>query len=100
MPDTGFRLRPRYNHLVVASRGGICLQRGREAMGEKKQAKKDRAAQEAAARALQRQIDDIVAGRPPAGPPRSLRDFIDQKMGEDQRKAPAPPPSRRKRSKP
>jgi hypothetical protein len=39
--------------------------------------------QRAAAESLRRQIDNLVKGKTPATAPRSLRDFVDQKMAED-----------------
>jgi hypothetical protein len=41
-----------------------------------------------AAESLKRQIDDLVAGRARPKRPSSLRDFIDQKMAEDENKPP------------
>jgi hypothetical protein len=55
-------------------------------MGKRKNADEERTAQEAAAQALQQQIDDIVSGKVPSGPPRNLRDFIDQKTRRDQKR--------------
>ena len=59
-------------------------------------------AQKAAARALQEQIDALVEGKKraaPAGPPRSLRDFIQKGMGEEQHPTGAQP-IRREKGKP
>jgi hypothetical protein len=42
--------------------------------------------QEANADALQEQIDEIVRGVPPKGPPRNLREALDRKMAEDRKK--------------
>jgi hypothetical protein len=52
-------------------------------VGKKKQTKD---AQQENAAALQEQIDEIVRGVPPKGPPRNLREAIDRKMAEDRKK--------------
>lgn len=54
----------------------------------KKQTEEERrlAEQRAAADALQAQIDQLVSGKAPGQKPKSLRDFIDQKMVDDARK--------------
>jgi hypothetical protein len=48
-------------------------------MNAKKVRSSSKAAQEAAAKELQSQIDDILGGHTPPEPPRNLRDFINEK---------------------
>ena len=48
---------------------------------------KERQSQKAAAEALQRQIDDLISGKSLPARPRSLRDFVDQKMAEEKLKS-------------
>ena len=51
-------------------------------MNAKKVRSADKAAQEAAAEELQRQIDDILSGQAKPEPPRNLRDFVNEKMAK------------------
>jgi len=51
-------------------------------MNAKKVRSADKAAQEAAAEELQRQIDDLLSGQAKAEPPRNLRDFVNEKMAK------------------
>jgi hypothetical protein len=47
---------------------------------------KDEEVRKAAAESLRRQIADLKAGRRKPAPTRSLRDFVEEKMAEDQGK--------------
>jgi hypothetical protein len=47
---------------------------------------KDEEARKAAAESIRRQIADLKAGRRKPGPTRSLRDFVEEKMAEEQEK--------------
>ena len=72
-------------------------------MREKRARSNEKTAQEAAADKLQQQIDALVRGQVPAGPPRSLRDFVEREtLTAPQRRGgqrqPARDPARQKKT--